>query len=113
MGTNGHLGLKIPRDALDVYRRTGQRLRKMTRGLKVDTKIFTASAYQDEAEKNADKERELARLVQVKAEKLCNNLLIEKYHTQLSYLTKEEQIGALAIPKGAILDMLLNRLSRI
>jgi len=60
-----------------------------------------------------DKEKELLRLIQIKSEKLCNILLIEKMHTQLSYLTKDEQSGAIALPKGIILDKLLHYLRSI
>lgn len=79
----------------------------------LDTKIFTSPVCQDEIKKTAQKEKEVLRLIQVKAEKLCNMNLIKNNHTQLSHLTKEEQIGAIALPKGLILDKLINLLSRL
>jgi hypothetical protein len=56
----------------------------------------------------ADKEKELIRLLNVKTEKIVNQLLNEKYCTQLSYLSKAEQNGATALPKGMILDKMIN-----
>lgn len=79
----------------------------------LDTKIFTSSAYQDEIKKTAQKEKEVSRLIQVKAEKLCNMQLIKNYHTQLSHLSKEEQIGAIALPKRLLLDKLIALLQRL
>jgi hypothetical protein len=76
----------------------------------MNTKIYATKICQDEIKKNADKERELIRLIQVKSEKLCNNHLTKENHTQLSYLSKEEQAGAIAVPKGMLLDKLLNYL---
>lgn len=78
----------------------------------LDTKVFTSLTYQAEVKKTAQKEREVFRLIQVKAEKLCNMGLIQNAHTQLSHLTKEEQMGAIAIPKGVILDKLIAFLQR-
>lgn len=69
--------------------------------------------YQDEIKKTAQKEKEVIRLIQVKAEKLCNMYLIKNDHTQLSYLTKEEQVSAIALPKGLILDKLIAFLQRL
>ena len=79
----------------------------------MDTIIFTTKKYQDEVAKTAQKEAELSRLLNVKSEKICNNFLAKNLHTQLSYLTKEEQAGAIALPKGIILDKLLAYLRNI
>jgi hypothetical protein len=79
----------------------------------LNTKIFTSPTYQAEVKKTAQKEKEVFRLIQVKAEKLCDMSLIKNSHTQLSYLTKEEQTGAIAIPKGLILDKLIAILQRL
>jgi hypothetical protein len=79
----------------------------------VNTKIFATSVYQDVVKETAAKERELARLIQVKSEKLCNNFLIRDCHTQFSYLSKGEQAGAIATPKGIILDRLIAYLQSI
>jgi len=73
----------------------------------MDIKIFATSVYQEQVGRAAEKEVELLRLIQVKAEKLCNGVLIKEGHTQLSYLTKEEQAGAISLPKGLILEKLL------
>ncbi len=78
----------------------------------MELKIYSTPVYQDEISKNTAKEAELLRLLQVKSEKVCNDFLV-KNHTQLSYLTKEEQAGAVALPKGIILDKLLNYLRSI
>ena len=79
----------------------------------MDTKLFSAKSYQDRVLIVTKKEEELKHLIKVKAEKLCNKLLTEKYHTQLSYLTKEEQDGAVSIPKEIILDKLLQYLNSL
>lgn len=79
----------------------------------MDTKNYATLVFQELARKVVDKEVELLRLLQVKSEKVCNDLLVKNEHTQLSYLTKEEQIGAVAIPKGLILDKLLSYLHRL
>lgn len=79
----------------------------------LDAKIFTTPAYQAEVKKTVGKEREVSRLIQVKAEKLCNMHLIKYEHTQLSYLTKEEQIGVISVPKGLILDKLIDFLNKL
>ncbi len=73
----------------------------------MDTVVYATSSYQEEAKKVAGKETELLRLLQVKSEKICNDFLVKHQHTQLSYLTKEQQVGAIALPKGIILDKLL------
>jgi len=69
--------------------------------------VYTTEPYRNEIAKTAEKEKELLRLLQVKSEKVCNVFLINNQHTQLSYLPTEEQAGALALPKGLILDKLL------
>lgn len=79
----------------------------------LDTKIFTEPAHQAEVKKTAQKEKEVFRLIQVKSEKLCNMSLIKNDHTQLSHLTKEEQTGAIAVPKGIILDKIIAFLQRL
>jgi len=76
----------------------------------MDTKIYTTKVYQDEIAKTAAKEAELLKLLKVKSEKVCNDFLTKNQHTQLAYLTKEEQDGAIALPKGIILDKLLTYL---
>ncbi len=76
----------------------------------MNTKVYSTSFYQEKSKKNADKEKELLRLLQVKAEKVCNDFLVKNHRTQLSYLPKEEQAGAMALPKGIILDKLLHYL---
>jgi len=76
----------------------------------MDTRIYATKVYQDEVPKTEAKEAELLRLLKVKSEKICDDFLTKNRHTQLSYLTKEEQAGALALPKGLILDKLLTYL---
>jgi hypothetical protein len=75
--------------------------------------IYATKTYQDEAIKTAVKESELQRLIKVKSEKICNDFLMKHSFTQLSYLTEEEKIGALALPKGIILDKIINYLNSI
>ena len=72
--------------------------------------VYATPVYQDCAKRVKEKEAELIRLLQTKAEKHCNNFLTNKYHTQLSYLTKEEQLGAVAVPKEIMLDKMLSYL---
>ena len=60
-----------------------------------------------------EKEKELLRLLQVKAEKLCNGYLVEHKHTQLSYLSKDEQEYQVAIPKEILLDKMIIYLKSI
>jgi len=76
----------------------------------MNTEIFGTKIYQEEALKVKDKEIELARLLQVKSEKLADKILSEKYYTQLSYLTPEEQAGAISLPKSLLLDKILSYL---
>ena len=59
------------------------------------------------------KEKELLRLLQVKAEKMANTYLTEHRHTQLSYLSKEEQEYKVAVPKGILLDRMVTYLNSI
>jgi len=75
--------------------------------------VYPLSIMQEEVSKCKKKEQELLRLLQVKAEKYANNRLTKKRHTQLSYLTKEEQEFEVAIPKGVILDKLISDLKKI
>jgi len=56
-------------------------------------------------------EAEVVRLIQVKAEKLANNLLMRDRHTQLSYLKGEEREAELAIVKSAICERLIRELN--
>lgn len=56
------------------------------------------------------KETEVIRLLEAKAEKLCNDLLMRDRHTQLSYLKGEERECELAIAKSAICDRLIRDL---
>ena len=79
----------------------------------MNTEIFSGEGYQKEAQKTKDKETELARLLQAKSEKLANNFLVEKCHTQLSYLSPNERTGAVSLPKGVLLDKLLSYLRSI
>ncbi|GAH55015.1 unnamed protein product, partial [marine sediment metagenome] len=58
-------------------------------------------------------EKELLRLIQVKAEKLCNGYLTEHRHTQLSYLPKDEQEWQVAIPKEILLDKMISYLRSV
>lgn len=76
----------------------------------MDARIYSTTYYQEEIKKTSEKESELLRLLQVKSEKICNDFLSKKQNTQLSYLTKEQQAGALSLPKGIILDKLLHYL---
>ena len=79
----------------------------------MNTKVYASCLYQTAAKETDKKEKELLRLIKVKSEKLCNSMLREKYYTQLSYLTKEEQYGAVSVPKDVILDRLIDFLQRI
>ena len=79
----------------------------------MNTEIYSTEVYQKEARKTKEKETELIRLLQVKSEKLTNNFLSEKCHTQLSYLSPREREGAISLPKGLLLDKLLTYLRSI
>lgn len=59
------------------------------------------------------KEQEMLRLIQVKAEKLANDHLTKHDHTQLSYLSKEEQEAEVALPKGILIDKFITYLKTI
>lgn len=56
---------------------------------------------------------EFLRLIQVKAEKLANIQLQQNRHTQLSYLTKEQQEIEVAFAKEAILTAFIPRLKQL
>ncbi len=79
----------------------------------MDTKIYATPVYQEVVRRVAVKEAELLYLLQAKSEKLCNDFLAKNQHTQLSYLTREEQIGAVALPKDILLDKLLHYLRSV
>lgn len=72
--------------------------------------IYSNKSYQEKVQKTKEKEEELLRLLKVKSEKICNDFLTKNQHIQLSYLSKEEQEGAVALPKELILDRLLTYL---
>ena len=71
---------------------------------------YELKIYQEELIKTQEKEKELLRLLQVKSEKIANEFLIKSKHTQLSYMSKEEQKIYLGLPKGIILNKLINYL---
>lgn len=71
------------------------------------------SVAEDTIQECKEKEKELLRLLQAKAEKLCNGYLTEHRHTQLSYLSKEEQEYKVAVPKGILLDKMISYLNSI
>ncbi len=79
----------------------------------MNSHIYGTEVYQKEVQRTKEKEAELLRLLKVKSEKVCNDFLTKSQHTQLSYLTKEDQEGATALPKGIILDKLLTYLRSI
>jgi hypothetical protein len=57
-------------------------------------------------------EAELAHLLTVKAEKLANEVL-QKRHTQLSYLSEYDKEVHRVLSRRAVLNMLVNQLSKI
>ena len=59
------------------------------------------------------KEKELLRLLQVKAEKLCNSYLNKHEYTQLSYLSKDKQEFEVSVPKRILLDKMISYLKSI
>jgi len=71
------------------------------------------SVKEDTIKSAKQKEKELIRLLQVKAEKLANNYLTEQKHTQLSYLPRDDQEFNVALPKGILLDKMIAYLKSI
>lgn len=71
------------------------------------------SVIQDEVNKCKEKEKELQRLLQVKAERLANDYLVKNKHTQLSYLSKESQEFHIAMPKSILMDKIIAYLHSI
>jgi len=65
------------------------------------------SVAQDEINKCKEKEKELLLVLQVKAQRIANDYLVKNRHTQLSYLSKEEQEFNIAIPKGILMDKII------
>ncbi len=72
-----------------------------------------AKLYSQTVRRATQKERELLRLIQVKAEKLANNYLMEHEHTQLSYLPEEQREAKIALPKEMLLNKIITYLKSI
>jgi len=75
--------------------------------------LYTSQVYKDLIKKNKVTEKEILRLIQVKSEKMCNDLLKQKFHTQLSYFTEEQRAGALSVPREVILSKILAFLQKL
>jgi hypothetical protein len=69
--------------------------------------------YQEYITRATNNEVNLIILINRKAEKLANDLLIKKEHTQLSYLPKERRELEVAIAKNAILDKFIGQLNNL
>ncbi len=69
--------------------------------------------YEQELRDNEVKKKELADLVEILARKMADAYLQKEKHTQLSYLSKEEQEHNLSIPRGVILDKLISVMRQI
>lgn len=60
-----------------------------------------------------EKQAEFMRLIQAKAEKMTNIHLEKDRHTQLSYLSKEEQEYEVALAREAILNKFTSLINRL
>lgn len=60
-----------------------------------------------------EREKEVTRLLQAKAEKMADIYLVKHGHTQLSYLSREDREYYLSVPKVILLDKIISYLKSV